>query len=428
MSANPTSPAKKSQNGFHCFVCKRIFSSKSGLRRHKISPNHDIPPCKEVTHEHQVVEEEFSTMEEAKEWFFKKKFDKLLTVFTSRVYCIRYQCRHSRIKQYPTEVTVDKTIKYPTIPAFPCQAKLTIGKIKICQCPKGTTDVCQNQGVMYKVQGCTSHSHDIEVRHNRIPRNTKAMLTALLEAGIPKNTILERYCSFENYKDIDEKIITSLDLRNIERNHVNKGIDRSKMDYENLCQLFEASDFRGFSFADLEHDPSTVPDTISDKIITNVTKSMIVYSSEEMLSQFRKFPVTLFVDGTHGTNKSKYSLISFLVADARGEGVPIMIVIGKTESKEIISPALEILQRLAPEAVSKVKVLVSDMAPSFINAWNQAIPGGDVRHVKCAWHLQNAWKRELLPQNLEFYQSLCRLRLVTDVKEFWVQYYKIRHD
>lgn len=40
-----------------------------------------------------------------------------------------------------------------------------------------------------------------------------------------------------------------------------------------------------------------------------------------------------------------------------------MIVTGKTECKEIISPALEILQHLAPEAVSKVKVLVSDMWP-----------------------------------------------------------------
>lgn len=116
------------------------------------------------------------------------------------------------------------------------------------------------------------------------------------------------------------------------------------------------------------------------------------------------------------------------LSDARGEGVPIMMVIAKTESKEILIPALEILHRLAPEAVAKVKVLVSDMAPSFINAWNHVFPDGNVRHVKCAWHLQNAWKRELLPHNPEFYKALCRLRLVADENEFWVQYYKLRHD
>ncbi|TRY69194.1 hypothetical protein TCAL_16511 [Tigriopus californicus] len=183
------------------------------------------------------------------------------------------------------------------------------------------------------------------------------MLQALYTAGIPKKTVLEQYCSFENYSNMNQKLITSMDLRNLEKLHVNNGIDLKKSDFENICDLMERPDFRGFSFTDLEHDPNTVPSTISDKLIPNATKSMIVYASEEMLSQFHKYPVTLFVDGTHGTNKSKYSLISFVVADTRGEGVPIMIVIAKTESKEVIIPALEILQHLAPEALSNVKAL-----------------------------------------------------------------------
>lgn len=366
-------------------------------------------------------------MEKAKEWFYSKEFDKLLTTFKSHQDYLQYKCRHTR-KKPPTNDKPANTKSCPSIPNFNCSAKLVIDKVMICQCPNNTTKTCDKQGEVFRIRGCTTHSHDVEIRHNLIGRKTKRMLIALLEAGVPKSTILEQYCSFESYENINQKIITTLDLRNIERRHVFNGIDRNKSDHENICKLFELSGFRGYSFVDLDHDPSLTPKTILHKLIPNTTKSMIVYASDEMLHQFQKYPVTLFVDGTHGTNKSKYSLISFVVADARGEGVPIMMVIAKTESKEILIPALEILHRLAPEAVAKVKVLVSDMAPSFINAWNHVFPDGNVRHVKCAWHLQNAWKRELLPHNPEFYKALCRLRLVADENEFWVQYYKLRHD
>ncbi|XP_059080840.1 uncharacterized protein LOC131878744 [Tigriopus californicus] len=415
----------ESQKMFHCFACKKIFASHDGIRKHETAPNKHGPPCKETNHEHQLVNEEFATIELAKEWLLVKEFDKIFTIFTSRPDYIRYQCRHVRSKQTPKK---NPTKNVPSIPFIPCTAKLFVDKIKVCKCSNNLTNTCESPSLVYRVRGCTTHSHEIEIRYNRISGNTKAMLISLLQAGIPKKTVLEQYCSFENYSNMNQKLITSMDLRNLEKLHVNNGIDLKKSDFENICDLMERPDFRGFSFTDLEHDPNTVPSTISDKLIPNATKSMIVYASEEMLSQFHKYPVTLFVDGTHGTNKSKYSLISFVVADTRGEGVPIMIVIAKTESKEVIIPALEILQHLAPEALSNVKALVSDMSPSFINAWKHVVPSGDVRHVKCAWHLQNAWKRELLPQRLEFYQSLCRLRLVADEREFWVQFYKIRHD
>ncbi|TRY78750.1 hypothetical protein TCAL_16694 [Tigriopus californicus] len=99
-------------------------------------------------------------------------------------------------------------------------------------------------------------------------------------------------------------------------------------------------------------------------------------------------PITLFVDSTHGTNQSKYCLISILVADSRGEGTPILQVLAESECKQTIMPAFEMLARLSPESVNKVKVLVSDLAPAFINAWKEVFPTSLVKHANKA----NGWE------------------------------------
>lgn len=217
-----------SQNLLHCYDCKKLFYTNVGLRRHeKASKNHQ-KLCTDSTHEHQLVHEEFSTMAEAREWFFAKEFDKLLTTSTSREDYVRYQCRHTRARK---EAHPAKTNYYARIPSFSCPAKLTIHKAKICQCPENNAaKTCHKQGVVFRVLGCAAHSHEVEMQHNLLGRKSKETLIELLDAGIPKKTILKRYCSSVRDKSTNQKLITEMDLRNLQRHRyrVTKKIDQSK--------------------------------------------------------------------------------------------------------------------------------------------------------------------------------------------------------
>lgn len=57
----------------------------------------------------------------------------------------------------------------------------------------------------------------------------------------------------------------------------------------------------------------TVTDTIKTKAMEVNGSTFIVYTSDWMIEQYKKFPTTIIMDGTHGTNKSKFVLISFMV-------------------------------------------------------------------------------------------------------------------
>ncbi|TRY78846.1 hypothetical protein TCAL_08977, partial [Tigriopus californicus] len=66
-----------------------------------------------------------------------------------------------------------------------------------------------------------------------------------------------------------------------------------------------------------------------------------------MLKDFEEHPTLIFVDRTHGTNRSRFSLISILVLDSRGGGTPVMQVVGSSESRSVLAPAFCILKEIA---------------------------------------------------------------------------------
>lgn len=429
-STDSSKSVHKPKEYFHCSKCKNVFKHLNSLRFHQKTCKGKRLGCSDQSHVHSLMEQEFATFEEAKQWIYSMELDQTFQIARTRSNCTWYQCRRNKAQkpQEQSETSVRKR-KSSGTGYVPCSAQFTISVAHICRCMGNEAElgqICSDHHVVRLVKGCAKHSHEVDIKHQRISKSTKDSLINLLRAGVPKSIIMERYCSPENYDRLDRKLITMHDLRNLERKFASKGVDLTKPDFVNACEILEGEGFRGFSFADIEGEK--IPESIADKAIEGCKMNLFVYASEFMLEQFRQQPGTLFVDGTHGTNRSEYSLITLLVADSRGEGMPIMQVVAKSECKDAIVPALRILARLAPESVDKVKVLLSDMAHSFINAWREVFPSSEAQHVVCAWHLLNAWKRELLPHHADFYKGLCRLRTVTDPHEFWIQYYKLRHD
>lgn len=436
-------------SAYHCFNCKKVFGFLANLRRHLKNPKNHVY-CGESTHDHDLVDERFADMSEAKAWVQNKELDKTFSIASSTSDYALYYCRHRRSRASKQKSDNAKRRKVTPKPVYSCHAQFSIAKTTVCNCDSSEEGFeCNNTRVVFQLRGCTTHSHDFEIRHHRISKITRDFAVNLLKNGVPKATILEKYCSLDEYDNLDHKLITMQDLINFERLYVDLAIDKKKSDFENLCNLLELEALRACSFEGRAHPP--IPTTIKKKIISTGGKSTIIYASNAMLERFEKNPSTLFMDGTHGTNRSKFILITLmvkgklsrtflicdntcdfheytLISDARGEGVPVFQIIAESESAEVLKPAFKVLNELAPEAVKKVKVLMSDLAGAFPKAWQESFPNSDCRVVKCAWHLENAWKRQLLPQNAELYQCLRRLRKIPDENDFWIHFYKLKHD
>jgi hypothetical protein len=69
------------------------------------------------------------------------------------------------------------------------------------------------------------------------------MLITLLRMGLPKNTILEDFCTSEGYENLNFTLITLQDLSNLDQFHGNHDIDKTKSDIENVCDLMERTEF-----------------------------------------------------------------------------------------------------------------------------------------------------------------------------------------
>ncbi|XP_059084704.1 uncharacterized protein LOC131881769 isoform X2 [Tigriopus californicus] len=214
MSATPN------RTRFHCSECKKVFNSSEGLRKHCKDPErHNDDVCKESGHDHQLIQEAFASMDEAREWVRTQELDKYYTVYRSSKTSAEYQCRLNRAKKNSNhEVKTRHTL--PRVPHVPCAAKFLIIRLVLCKCTDSQSKVCTQSSEVFRVRGCIRHSHEIKTHHFRMACKTKATLISLLQSGVPKKTILRQHCS----GPASDKVITAMDLRNLERMYVNKDL------------------------------------------------------------------------------------------------------------------------------------------------------------------------------------------------------------
>lgn len=294
---------------YHCLLCQKVFTSASSLRRHLGTANSHVA-CQEPSHEHHFIQETFSDMETAKAWVLAKELDQTFNIVLSKPNYVLYNCRYRKARDSAASVQGDRPLKRrkkTSKPVYNCPAKFIIDKSVVCSCDEviGSTE-CQNYCEMVRLRGCTTHSHDLEIRHQRLSKVTKDTLKTLLKSGVPKATILNQYCSSNSF-ETESKLITMQDLVNLERLDV-RG-DDNLSEFENVCVEMERKEFRAVSFQGRTHPP--IPKVIQSKLIETNGKSMIIYASDTMLDQFRQHPHTLFIVDV--TKRKKIPLMTLMV-------------------------------------------------------------------------------------------------------------------
>ena len=129
------------------------------------------------------------------------------------------------------------------------------------------------------------------------------------------------------------------------------------------------------------------------------------------------------MDSTHGTNAYQFLLISVMVLDDYGEGIPVAWAIS---NKEDTTTLVQYLMAVKEQVKSiEFTIFMSDDADAFYNAW-QTVFGGEAKKLLCFFHVDRAWRKNLNEhiknkQDLvETYHQLRTLLTETDKSKFHV--------
>ena len=98
------------------------------------------------------------------------------------------------------------------------------------------------------------------------------------------------------------------------------------------------------------------------------------------------------MDATHKTNQYDFQLISILVIDEFGEGVPAAWLISNREDQLVLSPFLAAIAARA--GAIKTTVFMSDDANNFYNGCILNFPKPEKKLI-CAWHVDKNWRKGL---------------------------------
>ncbi len=260
------------------------------------------------------------------------------------------------------------------------------------------------------VKFCSSHNHAITLGHIPISEDSRMLIVRQLQEGVAIEKI------FDNIRDNVEgsikrlHIINRQDVNNIKRQFNIEGIEKHKDDQQSVCAWVT-------ELKTHEYDPVTVfkpqGKESADFLLGIQTKFQC-----EMMKVFGEKLICM--DATHGTNHYDFKLVTVLVLDDFGEGIPVGWLVSNKEDGTVLKEFLKSL--LARTGPIETKYFMSDDAEQYFSSWKEVFRG-QPRKLLCAWHVDKAWKSKLQTvTNIETKGYVyCCLRTILqslDVREF----------
>ena len=121
---------------------------------------------------------------------------------------------------------------------------------------------------------------------------------------------------------------------------------------------------------------------------------LLVIQTEFQRDMLLKYgDLCICMDATHGTNAYDFNLITVMVIDGLGEGIPVAWAIANREDTTILVEFLKAIK----ERIGCLQpcCFMSDDANQYFNAWKGVFGGERTTKLLCAWHVDRAWKTAL---------------------------------
>ena len=275
------------------------------------------------------------------------------------------------------------------------------------------------------VQYCSTHiSHSAELAHLPIPSDTRKLIAAKLHEGVSIEKILDSVRDTLSNGQIGcEQIVSRQDICNIQRQLNIDSITKHSNDLLSTCAWVQEME-------DMAYNPVLLfkpqgPQENDKSLNLSDDDFLLAIQTEfqkDAMLQFGK--KVILMDATHGTTQYDFLLISVLVVDGHGEGVPVAWAISNKEDTNIISLFLQAIHSRIGDL--ETECFMSDCAEQYFNAWQCTFGGENTRKLLCIWHVDRAWRRALndhveeQQDKIEIYHQLCVLLQEREENQFMV--------
>lgn len=238
------------------------------------------------------------------------------------------------------------------------------------------------------VEACLGHfGHSLKLGHLRIPDQIRQNIAGKLAKGITIESILD------DIRDSTED--------GISRGHLIDRKDIINVKHQLNVDLMEKDpkDTRSVHYwvnelEKGEFNPVLIykPQGVDGYSLPNDDFLLGIQTKYQLDKLKRHGDKIICMDSTHKTNQYDFQLISILVIDEFGEGVPVAWLISNREDQLVLSPFLAAIA--ARTGAIKTSVFMSDDANNFYNAWVLNFPKPEKKLI-CAWHVDKNWRKGL---------------------------------
>ena len=227
---------------------------------------------------------------------------------------------------------------------------------------------------------CATHnSHSINLGHLRIPSDTRMRITSKLHQGVSVERILDDIRDNIDTNISREHLVTRQDIRNIKTQYNVDSISRHKDDPISVNAWVEEMTSLPYNPV-LHYNSQGAPDP--DCRLAD-TDFLLVIQTEFQRDMFIKFGNNvLCMDSTHGTNAYDFNLMTAIVIDEYGEGIPVLWAISNRQDMETLTIAIRAMKTRTGQ-VSPMWFM-SDDAQQYFNAWNTVFGADGCKKLLCA--------------------------------------------
>ena len=236
---------------------------------------------------------------------------------------------------------------------------------------------------------CSTHfNHSIELGHIGIPEPIRMKVVSKLQQGVTINRILDDIRESIHGDMTREHLITRQDILNIRRQYNIDGIERHHNDHTSLQVWVE-------ELKSLEYNPVVLfKQGEVQKEGMNHPDFLLGLQTEFQRDMMKRFGGNVICkDATHGTNIYDFYLISLLVIDEFGEGIPVAWAVSNREDGCALTQFFKSLKKRTGDITPNV--LMTDDAEQYWNAWVGIYGPNKIKKLLCKWHIDRAWRKAL---------------------------------
>ena len=276
-----------------------------------------------------------------------------------------------------------------------------------------------------EVEICDYHTHEQQLAHLPLPESTRKMVAAKLNDGVSVSSILDFVRDNVEARLGRKELLSRQDIHNIRQQYNIEGIKLHADDAKSVSLWVQSINNHCSSDNDnpiLLFKPQGVePDEFLKDL--NVDDFLICIQTAFQRDMLRAFgSEVVCMDSTHGTNLYGFNLITVLVLDEFGEGIPTAWMICNREDAKALHPFLSKMKEKSGDIPTRI--FMSDDANNFYNAWKAVFTVDNTQKLICAWHIDKSWRNGLqkhistISKQADVYHHLRVLLAERDITSF----------